>query len=124
MPQVIVSHYFCKIAVDGVTVDESTGFSVDGRENNVPTGQKLVEGCFTDELKGLREFLLSVYCGVMWSAKPSNKKFMFEIMTNLAKLSLVIVFQILAYSALPSPYNSSLKFCTLKKKLAVLYVYF
>ena len=49
---------------------------------------------------------------------------MFEIRTNLAKLSLVIVFQILAYSALPSSYNSSLKFCTLKKKLAVLYVYF
>ena len=107
LPQVIVSHQFCKIAADGVIVD--------GRETNVPTGQKLVEGCFADELKGLRECLLSVYCGVRWSAKPSDKKFMFEIRTNLAKPRLVIVFQILAYSALPSPYYSSLKFCTLKK---------
>ena len=115
LPQVIVSHQFCKIAADGVIVDESTGFPVDGRETNVPTGQKLVEGCFADELKGLRECLLSVYCGVRWSAKPSDKKFMFEIRTNLAKPRLVIVFQILAYSALPSPYYSSLKFCTLKK---------
>ena len=101
-----------------LTAAPCPGFPVDSRETNVPTGQKLVQGCFADELKGLREFLLSVYCGVRLSAKPSNKKFMFE------KLRLVIVFQILAYSALPSPYNSSLKFCTLKKKLAVLYVYF
>ena len=105
-----------------LTAAPCPGFPVDSRDTNVPTGQRLVEGCFADELKGLREFLLSVYCGVRWSAKPSDKKFMFEIRTNLA--SLVIVFQILAYSALPSPYNSSLKFCTLKKKLAVLYVYF
>ena len=69
-----------------LTAAPCPGFPVDSRETNVPTGQKLVEGCFADELKGLREFLLSVYCGVRWSAKPSNKKFMFE------KLRLVIAF--------------------------------
>ena len=68
-----------------LTAAPCPGFQVDSRETNVPTGQKLVEGCFADELKGLRECLLSVYCGVRWSAKPSDKKCMFEIRTNLAK---------------------------------------
>ena len=40
-----------------LTAAPCPGFPVDSRDTNVPTGQRLVEGCFADELKGLREFL-------------------------------------------------------------------